>query len=347
MESSKRNILLGVILLIMIIGGLVYAKYLSPKPEENELPKIKIGYNIQSMDTVPLMIAYEKGYFEDSGIDVELVQVTGSEGAIAIGAGQVDIVIISSARLFGPIEKGVPVKILSPMSNTDFELFVRPDSGIKTFKDLEGKKFSYGVGGGAKELFTRYILDKEGVDIEKIEFVDVDNIYLPVALMDQKTIDAALIADSNYVDQAKEMGGVILPVWVEKNYEKSPTGLVVAANSDYLNGNEDTIKSFFEAIIEANKYLKSDLDESSIIATDFMRENTNGAMNIKSEDFKNLVETGRVSYVLWEGTAVVVDLARVTYEVGNIEKELTVNDLYDLRFKNLLESAQDEIYGSN
>jgi len=320
MESSKRNILLGVILLIMIIGGLVYAKYLSPKPEENELPKIKIGYNIQSMDTVPLMIAYEKGYFEDSGIDVELVQVTGSEGAIAIGAGQVDIVIISSARLFGPIEKGVPVKILSPMSNTDFELFVRPDSGIKTFKDLEGKKFSYGVGGGAKELFTRYILDKEGVDIEKIEFV---------------------------VDQAKEMGGVILPVWVEKNYEKSPTGLVVAANSDYLNGNEDTIKSFFEAIIEANKYLKSDLDESSIIATDFMRENTNGAMNIKSEDFKNLVETGRVSYVLWEGTAVVVDLARVTYEVGNIEKELTVNDLYDLRFKNLLESAQDEIYGSN
>ncbi len=347
MIKSKYFYLTFLVLAVIFLIG--YLKVFPDKFLKNNNisnSKIKVAYNINSLDTVPLIIAYQKGYFRDEGIEVELIQATGSDGAVAVSSGKVDLVITSAPRLYGPIDKNVPIKMLSPMSSTDSEIFVRSNSGIKTLKDLEGKKVSFGPGGGTKELFLKSILKNEGVDAKKINFVTVDNIYLPTTLMDKKAIDVALIADANYVDQALKLGAIILPEWQTKNYHKMPTGLVVAANTDFLNSHEKDVKSFFNAIIKANRYLKSDINDASEISAKFFKDNTNGAMNIDTQNFKDLVSSGRVTYNLWEDTESVIKMASMSYDLGQTKKILTLNDLYDLRFKDLLESAQKDIYGS-
>ncbi len=232
------------------------------------------------------------------------------------------------------------------MSNTYSELFVRPNSGIKTLKDLEGKKVSFGPSGGSKELFLKNILKNENIEVKKINFITVDNTYLPTALMDKKAIDVALISDANFVDQALKLGGVILPEWQTKNYHNMSTGLVVAANTDFLNGHQKDVESFFKAIIEANRYLKSNIDDAVVIGAKFFKDNTNGVMDIKPDDLKELINSGRVTYDLWEDTTPIIQMANISYELGQTKRVLTQNDLYDLRFKDLLESAQKEIYGS-
>jgi ABC-type nitrate/sulfonate/bicarbonate transport system substrate-binding protein len=206
------------------------------------------------------------------------------------------------------------------MSGTDSELFIRPDSGITSLKDLEGKKVSYGVGGGAKELFLRFILNNEHVDITKINFIEIENPYLHIALMEKKDVDAVLISDSHFVDEANKLGAIVLPEWQAKNYRKLPTGLTVSANTDFLNKNEENVISFFKAIIESHRFLKDHLDESAVIISKYLMDKTDGALDVKPDEFMNLVNEGRVTYVLWEDTTTIVEMARISYETGQYHR---------------------------
>ncbi|MFA6269187.1 MAG: ABC transporter substrate-binding protein [archaeon] len=353
MKLNQPNITL-VVLGILLISIIVISTYWGMsyfesqmKENTNSLPKVIIGFPIQSLDAAPLMIAYEKGYFFSQGIDVQLVHLQSSEGALAVGSGKVDIDITGAVRLFGPIEKGVPVKMLSIMGDMSSHLFIRPSSNIITLKDLEGKRVSIGpAGSGGTRLKFMYILKKEGVDFNKIEFIDLEKMYLPMALMDKNTIDAALIDEPAYVDKAKEQGAIVLPYWYEKNYQKMPTGSSVAVNTNFLKDNEDSVAKFYKALIQAHQYLKSNPTESASIVTDYLKVNTNGAMNIKPEEFLKELNEGAVRYILWQDPTPIAELALINYEMGLSKRVLSLDDLYDLRFKSLLESAQSEIYGS-
>ncbi|MEK6872347.1 MAG: ABC transporter substrate-binding protein [Nanoarchaeota archaeon] len=347
-KISKKTLIISVVLILSILI-IVYALTAFIKPLKNEntsaLPKIKVGYKLTNLDSVPIILAYEKGYFYEQGIDVELVQVSGSDAPVAIVSGQVDIVISAASRFYSPIEKGAPVRIISPISATRVELLVQPDSNITSFKDLEGKKVSYGTGKGTNELLLRYILAKENVDLKKVNFLELDNQYLHTMLMEQKTLDAIFISDAGYVNAAEKLGAVIMPAWKDSKYEKeSSTGIIIAANTDFLNNNEETVRSFFKGVIEADSYLKSNLDDSVIIVTKFYRDNSNGAVDLKPEELKSFIDQGKVSYYLWEDPSLIVGMAQISFELNITKHPLTIDELYDLRFENMLKSAQNEIY---
>jgi ABC-type nitrate/sulfonate/bicarbonate transport system substrate-binding protein len=348
-KISKRTLIISVVLILSILI-IVYALTYYIKPVKNEntspLPKIKVGYKLTNLDSVPIILAYEKGYFRDQGIDVELIQVSGSDAPVAVVSQQVDLVVAGAPRFYSPIEKGAPVRIISPISTTRVELLVRPLANITTFKDLEGKKVSYGTGKSTNELLLRYILAKENVDLKKVNFLELDNQYLHTMLMEQKSLDAIFISDAGYVDAAEKLGAVIMPAWKDSKYEKeSSSGTIIAANTDFLNNNEEITRAFFRGVIEADSYLKSNLNESVIIVTKFYRDNSNGAVDFKSEELKSLIDQGKVSYYLWEDPFWIVGMAQTSSELNITKHALSIDELYDLRFKDMLKSAQNEIYG--
>jgi ABC-type nitrate/sulfonate/bicarbonate transport system substrate-binding protein len=106
---SKRLLAAGIIVLAVIGVVVIYNGGLFLTASENtpsaSRPKITIGYNVNSLDTVPLIIAYQNGYFQDQGIDVQLVQVRGSEGALAVSSGQVDMVITGAPGFMAQLIK--------------------------------------------------------------------------------------------------------------------------------------------------------------------------------------------------------------------------------------------------
>jgi NitT/TauT family transport system substrate-binding protein len=344
--TKKSVVILSAISLLLIAAAYIVKTNSNPKVTEEvaSLPKVKVGFPIKSLDASPLILAYKNGYFRDEGIDVSLVHLQSPEGALAVGSGQVDIDITGASRLFGPIEKGAPIKMISLMSDMSSHLFIRPNSGIKNLKDLEGKKVSLGPAGSYRLKF-KYIMDLEGVNIDKIKFIEMEKLYLPMALMDKKEIDAALIDEPAYVAKAKEQGAVVLPYWYEKNYQNTPSGSSVAVNTDFLKDNEENVIRFYKAMIRGHIYLRDNLEDSSVIVTKYIKENTNGAMDIKPEDFAKQVKDKAVRYIIWQDPAPIIDMARINYDLGLSERILTQDELYDLRFKTLLESAQREVYG--
>ncbi len=309
------------------------------------LPTIKIGYKLTNLDAIPVVLAEEKGYFEEQRVDAQLVVLEGSDAPTAVVSGQVDVVIAGPPRFYGPIEKGAPVKIIAPMSNTPSELFVRPDSGINTFKDLEGKRISFGTGGSTNELLLRYVLTKENVDLKKVKFLNMDNAYLHSMLMEKKSLDAIFIKDAGFADAAKKLGAVVMPGWVNNNYARNNTAAIVAINTNYLNNNEAAVRSFFKAIIEGDRYLKNNLKDSAAVITKFYRDNSNSVVDIQPDEFAGFIKDGKLSYPLWDDTSLVIEMARISGELGLTKRALTLEELYDFRFKDILEPAQSEIYG--
>lgn len=332
---------------VAVAAAFVLRGYSKPKTSDKiaSLPKVVIGFPIQSLDATPIILAYQKGFFREEGIDVSLVHLQSPEGALAVGGGKVDIDVTGASRIFGPIEKGAPIKLLSLMSNMAAYLFVRPDSGIMKLKDLEGKKVSLGPAGSYR-LKWGYILRKDGVDTSKIQIMDIDKVYLPMALMDKKTVDAALIDEPAYAAKAKEQGAIVLPYWYQMDYQKVPTGSSVVVNTDFLKNNRDSITKFYKAMIQAHRYLKANLNDAAVVITKYIKDNTNGAMDIKPEDFAKEVNDGAVTYILWQDPAPIVEMAKINYELGLSTRVLSIDELYDLGFKELLETAQNEIYGA-
>ena len=75
---KKRIIILLIILLIIFIGIITFIKFREDNEKEN-LTKVKLAEVTHSAFYAPLYVAIEEGYFEDEGINLELILTPGAD----------------------------------------------------------------------------------------------------------------------------------------------------------------------------------------------------------------------------------------------------------------------------
>ena len=74
----KKKIIISIIGII-IIGVIITLLIVFNKKDENNLVQIKLAEVTHSSFYSPLYIAIEKGYFEEVGLDVELILTPGAD----------------------------------------------------------------------------------------------------------------------------------------------------------------------------------------------------------------------------------------------------------------------------
>ena len=105
---------------------------------------IKIGV-IRSVSNAALLIAREKGYFKQAGVNVEMEYLqSSSTGMASLAQGQLQIIAGGvSAGYFNAIEKKLPIIITVDRVTTPIghKIMIRPDlkDTVKSLKDLKGK----------------------------------------------------------------------------------------------------------------------------------------------------------------------------------------------------------------
>ena len=101
------------------------------------------------------LLGIDKGFYEKEGIDLTVKQGNGSGNAVRLVAnGDSDFAYGSAVTMLNLAAQGAPVIAVATIDaqGTDAVL-VNPDSGIKTFKDLEGQKVLTTAGAGVNTLF--------------------------------------------------------------------------------------------------------------------------------------------------------------------------------------------------
>ena len=116
----------------------------------------------------------EKGFYEKEGIDLTVKEGNGSSNAVRLVAnGDSTFAYGSASTMLQLAAQGAPVISVAEIDaeGTDAVL-VNPDSGIKTFKDLEGKEVLTTAGAGVNTFFP-VAAENAGVDVSKIHLVNV------------------------------------------------------------------------------------------------------------------------------------------------------------------------------
>ena len=126
--------------------------------------KVMLSYK-KSIYWLPLLVAEEKGYFDDEGISLDLQETNGSgfvtqqllSGNTAVGwAGAPDSVIAYSTN------QNVRALMCNPPQNI-FRIIVPEDSDIESVDDLDGRTLGIAEAGGGEEPIVNASLDDAGL----------------------------------------------------------------------------------------------------------------------------------------------------------------------------------------
>lgn len=125
--------------------------------------KIRVGY-IGLTCEAPLFVAKEKGYFEEEGLDVEMVRCEWATYKDALALGRYDVTHHLIMYFLKPIEQGMDVKFTAGVHRGCLRVQTSMESHIHKVTDLRGKTIGVpGMGTPPFMLATR-ALAAHGVD---------------------------------------------------------------------------------------------------------------------------------------------------------------------------------------
>jgi NitT/TauT family transport system substrate-binding protein len=207
-------------------------------------------------------LGIDKGFYDAAGIDPVVKQGNGSGNAVRLVANKDStFAYASAATMMNLAGQGAPVIAVATIDAMGTEaVLIRPDSGIKTFKDLEGKKILTTAGAGVNTFFP-VAAAKAGVDVSKIQLVNVaENALVPSYL--QNLAPAMLGGIDDKPAEIEANGGqppIALPY---SDYGIAQPGYALVAHRDMVKSNPDLVRRFVKATLQAVKAASENPDAS-------------------------------------------------------------------------------------
>ena len=124
--------------------------------------RLRIGW-VYAMANAPILIAKQKGYFREQGLDVKIIKFnSGPLIRQAISAEELDLAYIGAPPVYHWYANGLKSRILAKVNYGQASVITRKDSGIDNMKDFKGKRFA-GVrnGSGMDVLLRGYVLGED------------------------------------------------------------------------------------------------------------------------------------------------------------------------------------------
>ena len=151
---------------LLIIVGLSCLFFI--KPKKSDLTKIKVAEVTHSIFYAPQYVAHSLGYFEEEGLDVEILLVPGADKVTAaVLSGDVQIGFCGSEAtiyVYNQGEKDYLVNFAALTKRDGSFLVSREKYDNFTLEDLKGKTVIGGRKGGMPEMTFEWALKQNGID---------------------------------------------------------------------------------------------------------------------------------------------------------------------------------------
>ncbi|TYR74962.1 ABC transporter substrate-binding protein [Rossellomorea vietnamensis] len=214
-----------------------------------------------------LYAAKENGYFEEEGLDVEII-MPGEAGADSIVAsGQADFGVgyqegVTQARV-----QDVPLVSIAAVIQHNTSGFASPaDKNIESPKDFEGKTYG-GWGSPVEEAVMASIMGQENADVSEVDIVNMGDSDFFTAV--QRDIDFAWIYYGWTGIEAElrneDINMIYLTDYSEKLDYYTP---VLTTNEDLIEEDPETVKAFLAAASKGYNFSIDNPEEAAQILID-------------------------------------------------------------------------------
>jgi NitT/TauT family transport system substrate-binding protein len=220
------------------------------------------GFTIQANPSMPVIVAKEKGYYAEQGIDITWDFTTTSAGIRLIGTNQYQAGSVSDARSVASfVKEGIPLKVVAQQGQDTARGFAsRKGEGLTSPKSWVGKKI--GIKGG--EPWTEYLALMAANTIDRKQVTEVPIGFSSVELK-EKIIDVLPVFLGNEPYHLRENLKQEIDLTIPKDHGVATTGTVMVANTQYVSQNRAVFLRFLKATMRGQEYMADTKNRAEMI----------------------------------------------------------------------------------
>ena len=225
---------------------------------------LKVGV-LPIADLAPLYLGMDQGFFKAEDLTIEPAVAEGGAAVVpAVMSGDNQIGFSNVTSIMNGKAQNLPLKPIAAgvagaaTEDKAWDALLAPKGGVTDLKQLEGKKVSVNTLKNLPEVAVRNSLEKAGVDVSKVEFVEIPFPDVPAAL-EAKRVDAAFAVEP-FVGASMAGGATKLA----EPFEELAPDLTIAeyfTTEQYAKENPDVVERFTRAMNKSLDFAQQNPDE--------------------------------------------------------------------------------------
>ena len=308
MKPNRLCCSLGIFLFLFLVLGPADAR-----PVRIAYPGISIGAMVPAL-------ALEKKFFQQEGLQVELISIASNRGIAAMIGGDIDYSTASSTGLRAGLQ-GLPVKVLMFYVRRPYHALVG-QKGMKSIQDLRGKTVATSGPVGAAYYIPRAILEHYGLNPDRdVKLISVGggDIAERLLQLEKQHFDATVLSPP-LLFIAEEKGYPILSTAADF-LELPQQGII--ATKQKLESNPEEVKKVLSIFLRTLQFVQEGKKET----VDFMRRWLRIEERVADKSYRMVLQT--FSWNGEVGLKAVEDSIALAKKEAKIAREVPPNELLD------------------
>lgn len=213
------------------------------------------------------MVAQEKGYYEEAGLDVTIQEGQGSASTASLVAqGNSEFGFADGPSAMAVTSQGGDLINIGQILQTNgFSVMSLVDKGIESVEDLEGTSVAVQPGTAQASLFNA-VLAANGVDPASVNIVNIDPSALVGSLL-QGSVDAITAGADSQGVQLRDQGADINEI-MYRDAGVPTVGLSMITARSWAEENPELVKAFVAASLRGWDDARNEPEEAARIVAD-------------------------------------------------------------------------------
>lgn len=277
-----------------------------------------------------LYVAQEKGYFEEQGLDVEII-LPGEAGANQlVASNQAEFGIGAQESLTEARVQGIPIVSIAALIQHNTSGFASPkDKGIESPADYEGKTYG-GWGAPVEKAVLGSIMEKEAADVEKVDIVNIGNSDFFTAV--ERDIDFAWIYYGWTGIEAELRGDELNMQYLTDYSDKldyyTP---ILMTNENMIAEDPETVRAFTKAVSQGFEFAIDEPEQAAEILIEAVPDLDPELVKASQEWLSPKYQDGAAQFGEQQ-EQVWADYAAWMFDNGLLDEELDVEQAYTNEF---------------
>lgn len=260
---KKTNLIGALMILIFVISACSNLK-ITEKAELDASKPIAIGSLVQPSSAL-LMVAKDKGFFEQEGLNITLVEFTSGKFALqAFLADSLDLTASGEVPVMFSSMQGNKFYIITQLverTKNEVRIVALKDGNLtspESYFKAKKRKLATSFGGGP-EFYTYGFLKK--YNIKDVELINLKPEDMPAALQ-RGDLDSIAVFEPFALFAEQKLGDKGITFKEDSMYSEM---FVLSAKKEWVEANPETVEKLLRALIKASEFIEKNPEESKMI----------------------------------------------------------------------------------